>query len=76
MNNNLMKFAIDSDVKDILKKIGRYESIVSGKIECNFCHQLLTLQNLQIIFKNKENDYSFICDNPYCIEQYLESKKD
>ncbi len=76
MNNNIMKFAVDSDVKGILKKIGSYENIVAGKIECTICQQLLTLQNLQIIYKNKENDYSFVCDNPYCIEQYLESKKD
>ena len=76
MRKNEVKFAIGSDIKGILKKIRKYDIIVAGKIECKICQQLITLQNLQIIYKNNENDYSFVCDNPYCIEQYLESKKD
>ena len=58
----------DKEFLTILKDLGLFESIDSGKANCINCNEVLTFENIGGI-KIIENSPKLICDNSECLEQ-------
>lgn len=65
MKNNQMKVVHDDDLERLLKSLNVYEDVSNGKYECLFCHNKITLQNIDAIVPY-EGSVQFTCDNPDC----------
>ncbi|ETB63823.1 TPA: hypothetical protein DIC38_02215 [Candidatus Nomurabacteria bacterium] len=66
----------EDDLIDVLKKIGFYDKLLENKVICKFCNSTITLENIHSILPQSDT-FSFICDNPTCIEtliKYLDNK--
>ncbi len=61
------KFVHDEDLEGLLKSIGAYEKILNKQINCTYCGEPITLENLHII-KYKNSEFRFYCNNAECIQ--------
>ena len=58
---------------NILEATGRQDEFRRGEIRCPTCGQVITWDNLRVIYPNKDT-FDFICENPICFHMYLVSK--
>ncbi len=68
MTNKITTF-LSEDLENILKKTGELELINNGERYCNICNNVITLKNIQVIYKSNDV-FVYICDNAMCINCY------
>lgn len=56
----------DKDLISILEELDLLKKIETKKIKCSNCNQLITVNSLGALKKEKE-EILIICDNPECI---------
>lgn len=62
---------LDTQIETLLKKTSQYEDFVEGKLLCNSCGSIITLQNIGIMQPiNNGTKIKFYCDRVDCIEHY------
>lgn len=50
----------------LLTNIGLYENVISGKIKCKFCGEIVTIECISAIFP-ESGSIKISCDKPSCI---------
>jgi hypothetical protein len=64
-----VNFVYDSDLQDLIKKLGMNEKIKSGQVKCLTCNESISFENLGAIVKVKGR-IEFICQNPVCVSNF------
>ena len=49
----------------LLVKLGMYEALLEGRLQCSFCEEVLTLDNLAGLFR-KDYEIAVFCIRPGC----------
>ena len=60
----------DDDLKGMLRKLGVLDDFVQERKKCEFCKNIINMENLYSLFKESE-DIKFVCDSPECIKKLL-----
>lgn len=63
-----IKLVNDSDLEQYLSSLGLLENIRKRKIHCRFCDQVVTMDNLQVLFPC-EDKICVICNKKKCLER-------
>ena len=66
MKTNKIQAIFESELKKVLLDLGLWENIVQGKINCYFCQNEITFDNLQYIIPRK-NKIFISCNKPECV---------
>jgi hypothetical protein len=56
----------DKDLTDILKRLGIYDDVSSGRTRCYFCNRPVTMENLGGLFKH-EGQIRLVCNDIRCL---------
>jgi len=62
-----IKAVHDSDLLRILKKLDLYEDIAEGRFRCFVCGRQINLENLGGLFKSRDGEIHFVCNNARCL---------
>ena len=73
MKEEIIQTVHDQDLEKLLTKLGLLEKLQNNLLRCAFCNTVITLDNLQGIFKEKE-EIKLICDKPSCYKQLMEKR--
>jgi len=66
--NRVMITAIhDSDLLKVLKRLGLYEGVVEGRFRCFVCGRRIDFENLGGLFKSRDGEIHFVCNNAKCL---------
>ncbi len=68
-----IKAVYDKDLINFLKKIDLLEKIKNKEIKCEFCGDVITLENFKGVFK-KNNQLKVFCEKKLCFLESLMSK--
>ncbi len=60
----------DDDLKGMLGKLGVLDDFTQKRKKCEFCKNIINIENLHSLFKESE-DIKFVCDSPECIKKLL-----
>lgn len=63
---------MDSDLEKLLIQTGQYMDYVNGKLKCECCGRILSLDNISIMLPEKQNErllLRFWCDQMDCISK-------
>lgn len=75
-NRAIIKAVHDDNLEQFLRNLGIYENLITEKIKCKFCNEILTLDNLSSVFPDS-GSIKLTCDQPGCINKlnnYLNEK--
>lgn len=61
-----VKAVHDSDLEQLLKKLGIFDDITAGKLNCAVCGCPVDLDNLGTIFP-RDNEICVSCDSSRCV---------
>lgn len=75
MSKGRIKAILDDDFKNLLQRLGKYESVTTGNERCYFCNDTVTLDNISMVFPHN-NEVCFCCDKPDCTERLVENGDD
>jgi len=68
MRNRVTITAIhDSDLLKVLKRLGLYEGVAEGRFRCFVCGRRISLENLGGLFKSRDGEIHFVCNNMKCL---------
>lgn len=56
----------DQDLEKLLEGLGILGKFKRGKLECKFCHRIITFNNLHSLFP-QSGDIKLVCDRPKCV---------
>jgi len=73
MKEEIIQTVHDQDLEKLLIKLDLLEKLKNGLLKCALCDTLITLDNLQGIFKEEE-EIGLICDKPECYKRLMEKK--
>ena len=62
-----LKAVHDTDLIRVLKKLGIYDDVVSGKFRCFICGKPITLENLGGMFKSRDGKIHLVCNDVKCL---------
>jgi len=65
MKKEIIQTVHDQDLQNLLVKLGLLEKLQNSLLKCCFCNRIITFNNLQGLFKDKE-EIKMICDKPEC----------
>lgn len=54
----------------LLETFGVLEEFEGGKYKCVCCGELLTKENVHIVFPLSDSDIGFVCKKPGCVAKY------
>lgn len=63
-----IKMVHEDDLKEYLVSLGVYQDVLDKKVHCNFCGNVITLKNLEVIFPEEGKIY-FICSKTQCVSR-------
>ena len=69
-----MQAVHDDDLEGFLGSLDLLNEINSGKKKCKFCKEVISVNNIGVIFPDSGN-INIICDNPICMKKFLEYYK-
>lgn len=72
MEKKKLNAIYEKDIKEFLKSIGILQDIENKKVKCNFCGEVITIDNIAAVYP-ENNEVSVCCDKLDCYEQ-LKSK--
>lgn len=55
----------DKDLEKVLKDLMLFEDLIEGKIKCNFCNGIITIENIEYIF-TRDSKIVIGCSNENC----------
>lgn len=61
---------MSKDLIQILSQTGQYEDLVNGKIKCESCGRVITINNISTLIPYVDNEMiklKFYCDNIDCV---------
>lgn len=64
---------LEEDLEALLKQTDKYEDLVNGRVLCENCNKIITIQNIGIVIpdiKNNSIELKFYCDDIDCIQKY------
>lgn len=67
---------MDSDLEKLLIQTEQYVDFVNGKIKCECCGRIMSLDNLSIMLPQKQNErlvLRFWCDQMDCVSKFNDS---
>lgn len=59
-------FVYDDDLLLVFKKLGIEESFLQGKLNCNFCDEVVSMDNLSSLYL-EDKKIKLVCSNESCI---------
>ncbi len=68
---NIVKGIHDSDLENILKKLGLYEKLAHGELRCAICGRRLSLENLGGLYK-ENGEVKLVCNRIECLVEAAE----
>lgn len=71
-----IKAISDDKLIILLKNIALYEDVITGKIKCKFCGEIVKIECINAIFPDS-GSIKIACDKPICIaglNNYLNQK--
>jgi hypothetical protein len=77
MRKKVLKVVHDDDLVKLLEKLQLLEVIKAGRKKCKFCGKVVTLQNLQALFRDS-GEINIVCDSIECLRKlnhFLEKTK-
>lgn len=77
MEKETLKTLHEKDLEQYLQKLGVLEIVQSGAAKCKFCHDIIRVGNIHVLFP-ESGQVKFVCDKPQCIKElnnYLRQKK-
>lgn len=75
MKKEKIQAVFDEDLIHVLRKMNQLEKIEKGEIFCNECSSLITLENIQIVVPFFQKEYTYVCNNPDCVERYYANER-
>jgi len=57
----------DSDLLKVLKRLGLYEGVAEGRFRCFVCGRRIDLEYLGGLFKSRDGEIHFVCNNAKCL---------
>lgn len=63
---------LDSEFEEFLSNNQLLDEFKNGNIQCSFCNETITLENIAFIFY--KDGYQFCCNNKKCNKQFNERK--
>jgi len=57
----------ESDLVRVLKRLNLYEGVVEGRYKCFACGKEITLESMGGLFKGKDGNINFVCDDVKCL---------
>ncbi|MCU7787505.1 hypothetical protein ODS41_06195 [Pyrobaculum sp. 3827-6] len=63
----VVKAVHDTDLVDVLKRLGLYEGVVGGRYRCFVCGRPITVDNLGGMFKSKDGRINLVCSDVKCL---------
>jgi len=67
MKSGKIKAVHDDDLVQLLKSIGEYNIINSGRAKCHFCDLIINFENISAVFPF-EKKVAYCCSNPKCYQ--------
>lgn len=64
---------LEEDLEALLKQTDKYEDLVNGRVLCENCNKIITIENIGIVIpdiKNNSIELKFYCDDIDCIQKY------
>ena len=61
---------LGEEFDELLEKLGVLEEFKVGKYRCNCCGEVLTKENVLIVFPLSDSDVGFVCKKPGCVVKY------
>ena len=71
----ILKVVHDDKVKTLLSNLDMLNDVQEGKIKCNFCKEIITLDSINGIFP-ESNIIKITCNKPTCVIQLTEYLND
>jgi hypothetical protein len=69
-----LKAVHTTDLSGIFEKLGLSENFNQGKIICNFCHDVITLENIGSL-KKLSGEIIFTCNKSTCYNELIKTDK-
>jgi hypothetical protein len=63
-----------TDLSGIFEKLGLSEDFIQGKITCNICHDVITLENIGSLTKT-HGEIIFTCNKSSCYTELMKMDK-
>lgn len=57
----------DTDLVKVLKRLRLYEGVVEGRYRCFVCGRRITFSNMGGLFKSRDGEIHFVCDDIKCL---------
>ena len=70
MERDRLKAVHDDDLAGFLQGIGLYARFARGKLNCGFCRDVITYDNLYAVYPDSGN-VKLSCDKPHCVNDLL-----
>ena len=64
---SVIKAVHDVDLERVLRKLGLYEDLASGRLRCAICGRPLSLENLGGLYKGRDGEIKLVCDRVECL---------
>ena len=68
-----IKAILNVDLEKLLKQTGQYNSFIDGELNCIYCGNSITVDNLSIIIPKINDDTTvlqFCCDKVSCLTKF------
>lgn len=73
MDTSEMKAILDQDFERLLRKLNVYDSVVAGTVQCSFCHDVVNMSNISMVFP-QNGEVCFCCDKKSCADELLKQR--
>lgn len=68
LKKSKIKAVHDSDLNGVLSSLGVLQKVQNGEAICEFCKDVVSIENLEAIF-NEGGNIKFICSKPDCVSK-------
>jgi len=69
MEKENLKIIHEKNLRNYLEKVGVFGFVKKGKAKCEFCNEMVTLENIYALFPYLRQ-VKFVCEKPTCIRQF------
>ncbi len=64
-----IRAVLDSEIDELLKKLGLYHKLQSQSLFCKFCKGTIISENIYAIYP-ESGDVKIVCNNHDCIDRF------
>ncbi|QNO14912.1 hypothetical protein HYG86_09070 [Alkalicella caledoniensis] len=71
MKRGEIKAVHDDDLVNFLQSLGEYDKVIAGTMKCQFCGEIITLDNIQSVFP-LDGEVAYCCNSTKCYKLLIE----